>query len=156
MIQACNSATSLTWLESGVALSEPALLDPTDKAVKSLVEDSLTQAKELVEALALADGAFKASEAKGAEKQQEGEEQIRHLELEFEESRQRNETLALEAVAVAIQLESAIQQLAQSSVLYCGKTSWMELRELHFRPYSRPTFTKPRRAAISLNYFLIR
>jgi hypothetical protein len=50
-------------------------------------------------------------------KQQVGDEKIRRLELELVVSRQRIETQALEAAAVATQLESAKQQVAQSSVL---------------------------------------
>ena len=58
-----------------------------------------------------------ASEAECAEKQQVGGEKIRRLELELVESLERNKIQALEAAAVAAQLDSANKQVAQSSVL---------------------------------------
>ena len=83
--------------------------------VQSLVTNSLPGVKQLLRALA--ESAFKVSEAECAVKQQVGEETIQRLEQKLVESRQRIETQALEAAAVATQLDSAIQQVAKSSVL---------------------------------------
>ena len=83
--------------------------------VESLVTNSLPGVTQLLRALA--ESASQAREAECAEKQQVGKEKIRCLELELVESRLRIETQALEAAAVAAQLDSAIQQVAKSSVL---------------------------------------
>jgi hypothetical protein len=83
--------------------------------VTSLVKGCLPDVQQLLQVLA--ERAFKAAEEECAEKQQERGENIRRLETELTESRQRNNTLTREAAARAIQLASAMLDLAQSSVL---------------------------------------
>jgi hypothetical protein len=99
-----------------VTPSEPGLLAPTAKTVKSPVEDSLTQAKVLVQALALADGAIKASAAEWAKQQLHKEEDIRNLASELVISRQQQiATLVREAADGARRLESLVHRLIGDS-----------------------------------------
>jgi hypothetical protein len=94
-------------------LSEHILLAPTAKDGKSPVEDSLTQAKVLVKALALADGAIKASAAEWLKHQLDKEEEIRNLTSELAKSRQQIATLVREAADEARRLESFVQRLGE-------------------------------------------